>query len=1135
MITATSGYQSPIHIASTGVGQGSKRITIKNVNIEAGHNGYTYNYTTYTSSGIFIGASSINTAGFDNDSIIINNVNISKAYYGVYSYGNSATNPNKRVYITNSTIGDDITTNYITQRGVYLYYTKNSKVNNNHIYNIATSSLTPHGIYLYYSDTATVMNNIIHSIKYTGTSGYGAHGIEASYSDNVLIANNMIYDMQGDGFTSITNSSMAGIVISYSDKNKVYFNSVNLFGDYSRSSATITSAFFADANSLELDVRNNIFANSMMNTSNTGAKAYAIYSLASPSAYTYLDYNDYYVSGLQGVLGYFNSTDQTTLASLRAATGKDAHSINIDPEFISNTDLHTSNADLSSVGTPISGITTDIDGDPRSSIPSIGADEVELLPINLKLSSIDNNIHGCEYSGNTPVSFTVVNMGTNQITSFDAAYILDGATPVTQSFTTNLNSLDTAQFTFSTNITIDPTIEHNLRVYVSCANDANRNNDTLDIMISDVYNLVASPYTMSFELTEPYRYFSILDLGNDGYSWVFPSTGNAHSGSYSAVYNNGTLNTHGDWLFSRCFELTAGETYEVSFWYKASSASDNHVMRLGISPTPDDTINLITIDNISAINNTTYTQHTKRFIAPTTGTYYIGWGMYSPHANNKLYLDDINIIWVPAQDIKMLEVTSPVTACGLGVEQITVKGKNIGAASVSNFPIKYQIAGNPSVVTETYTGTVASGQEFTYTFTTTEDFSAPIQDLDVTIIAWSDLSSDPIAYNDTVIYSFTSLFTPIEPVVNNDTILTGTSATLTAYNEAPDATNLWYSDILGTTLLHKGNSYTTPILTDTTIYYVKAISTPDPIIIGDMNSTTTTSYMPFYGNWDYGYSSMIYLSSEIGQGGLIDTIAFYVTNAPTNYIMIDQRIYIKERTESAFPTTETSLPDTANMTRVFKGNITFNGSGWHKIALQTPFNYSGSNNLQISWLNYDGSWTSGFPTFMSTTTSTARGLYKYQDDLFPTTGGTLVNYYPNIRLSIQGCGSGLVADTVFVVDSTEYELAIDDVIYPENIGCVTPITNISIRLRNDGYEDIPAGVDLTCIVNGTTLTGTTTEPILADSTIDYTFTTPINVNFVEGEATLDFKVYHSAPQYSLTVFNDTLLKSIRVLYQQMRQ
>jgi hypothetical protein len=295
--TATSGSHAPIHIASSGVGQGSKRITIKNVNIEAGRNGS-------TTSGIFIGGSTSATAsGADNDSIVIDNVNIQKAYYGIYAYGTSA-NPSKRIYITGSSFGSDSTDNFITQRGVYLYYANNILVNYNHIYNLTTSSSTPQGIYLYHSDTATVMNNIIHSVKYTGTSGYGGHGIESYYSNNALIANNMIYDMQGDGWTSITASSMAGIVIRYSNENKVYFNSVNLFGDYTRSNATITSAFFADANSSELDVRNNIFANSMMNTDNAGAKSYAIYSLAAPSAYTFLDYNDYYVSGLQGVLGY---------------------------------------------------------------------------------------------------------------------------------------------------------------------------------------------------------------------------------------------------------------------------------------------------------------------------------------------------------------------------------------------------------------------------------------------------------------------------------------------------------------------------------------------------------------------------------------------------------------------------------------------------------------------------------------------------------------------------------------------------------------------------------------------------------------------------------------------------------------
>ncbi|HOF08160.1 MAG TPA: CARDB domain-containing protein, partial [Bacteroidales bacterium] len=141
-LTATSGSHAPIHIASSGVGQGCERITIENVNIEAGHNGS-------TTSGIFIGGStSVTASGADNDSIVIDNVNIQKSYYGIYAYGTSA-NPANRIYITNSSFGSDSTDNFITQRGVYLYYANNILVNYNHIYNLTTSSSTPQGIYLY--------------------------------------------------------------------------------------------------------------------------------------------------------------------------------------------------------------------------------------------------------------------------------------------------------------------------------------------------------------------------------------------------------------------------------------------------------------------------------------------------------------------------------------------------------------------------------------------------------------------------------------------------------------------------------------------------------------------------------------------------------------------------------------------------------------------------------------------------------------------------------------------------------------------------------------------------------------------------------------------------------------------------
>ncbi|HNQ21366.1 MAG TPA: hypothetical protein PKI46_09925, partial [Bacteroidales bacterium] len=218
------------------------------------------------------------------------------------------------------------------------------------------------------------------------------------------------------------------------------------------------------------------------------------------------------------------------------------------------------------------------------------------------------------------------------------------------------------------------------------------------------------------------------------------------------------------------------------------------------------------------------------------------------------------------------------------------------------------------------------------------------------------------------------------------------------------------------------------------------------------------------------------------------------------------------------------------MIRVFKGDITFNGSGWHKIALQTPYYYSGNNNLQITWINNDGDYLTGYPSFMSTTTSTAHGLYNYQDNSLPTMGGTLVNYYPNIRFSISGCGSDIVPDTAYVLPSAQYELAIEEIVSPTADGCSQPNTNVAVRLHNYGVEAIPAGVELTCIENDTNIISESIhDEILPDHDYYFTFTNPINITYVNGIANVNLKIYHNgAPTYSPVIYNDTIEKTFRL-------
>jgi hypothetical protein len=55
---------------------------------------------------------------------------------------------------------------------------------------------------------------------------------------------------------------------------------------------------------------------------------------ANPPGLSSSNYNDLYATGTDGVVGLFNSTIQTTLADWRTATGQDANSISVDPQFI---------------------------------------------------------------------------------------------------------------------------------------------------------------------------------------------------------------------------------------------------------------------------------------------------------------------------------------------------------------------------------------------------------------------------------------------------------------------------------------------------------------------------------------------------------------------------------------------------------------------------------------------------------------------------------------------------------------------------------------------------------------------------------------------------------------------------------
>ena len=89
-------------------------------------------------------------------------------------------------------------------------------------------------------------------------------------------------------------------------------------------------------------------------------------------------------------LDIWDAAATKSLTDWQTASSQDANSVSKEVFFVSATDLHltgSSNGDIGLAGTPIAGITTDIDGDTRSTTdPYKGADEAS-VPIPVELTA----------------------------------------------------------------------------------------------------------------------------------------------------------------------------------------------------------------------------------------------------------------------------------------------------------------------------------------------------------------------------------------------------------------------------------------------------------------------------------------------------------------------------------------------------------------------------------------------------------------------------------------------------------------------------------------------------------------------------------------------------------------------------
>ncbi len=358
--------------------------------------------------GIFCGGSGISdssTAGAVNSNLTFSNNDFQMVRQGVMVLGSSS-NKTSTVSITNSTFGSSTNAN-APSRVIYASHTNSLTVSGNTINGVYNgSTVTSHlsGIELSNVATFTVSGNTIRNLAIThsgnsvnaaisvsntstsGTisgntitavsrsSGGTINGIllaSSSSSASIQCVNNMVSDVYTQGNNSDT-SGAACVRITSGAGYSLYFNSLlQNASDSGNGSQLVTAALhIAISTSNALNIQNNI-----LGITGSNGKRYAIYVTGGSGIFTNINYNNYTVVSGSGLIGYLSS-DRSSLAAWKTATGKDANSINASVSFTSSSDLHlTAGGSVEGAGIAISGITTDIDGDSRASSPTIGADE----------------------------------------------------------------------------------------------------------------------------------------------------------------------------------------------------------------------------------------------------------------------------------------------------------------------------------------------------------------------------------------------------------------------------------------------------------------------------------------------------------------------------------------------------------------------------------------------------------------------------------------------------------------------------------------------------------------------------------------------------------------------------------------
>lgn len=362
-------------------------------------------------------------------------------YRGINVYGNTS---------GTATSGNQFVNNSITdffESGIYVqYYMNNMLISGNNISNPnRTSTTTFYGINIqWYNQNTVVEGNRIHTPfggnTTTTNSFYGIFSQYNYYTGNV-IRNNAIYNVNGMG----TNYGIYDYYNYASPTSMpIYFNTISLDNSTAKTNTNPDYGIYVymainDPSYLK-NIRNNIISVTR-DGSSSGALRYGMYF---QDAFRMVsDYNLLNVNAAVGtnVAVYQNGTNYNTIGAWRASNSNafDQNSFSANPQFVNIvSNVTPTSCAVNNRGVAITGITTDITGATRGSVPDPGALEFNAGGANDAGISGLVNPGGIYCAGSQTVSVKLKNFGTATLTSASINWVVGGTGQTPFSWTGSL-------------------------------------------------------------------------------------------------------------------------------------------------------------------------------------------------------------------------------------------------------------------------------------------------------------------------------------------------------------------------------------------------------------------------------------------------------------------------------------------------------------------------------------------------------------------------------------------------------------------------------------------------------------------------------------------------------------------------